>query len=92
MNLAANPNRIREVFVAAVRMAGEQRAAYLSEACAGDETLRQRVDDLLAAHEQAGSSLASPAVEAPLTADLDPPGFDTLAALMSELDEGDAAR
>ena len=77
MNLAADPRRVREVFVAAVRMAADDREAYLCDACAGDETLRQRVQDLLAAHEQAGSFLASPAVEAPLTADLDPPIFLT---------------
>jgi serine/threonine protein kinase/tetratricopeptide (TPR) repeat protein len=35
----------------------EQRGAYLSDACAADPALRQRVDALLAAYEQAGSFL-----------------------------------
>src|SRR5687768_18501931 len=61
MNPATAPNKAREVFVAALRIAPEQRAAYLAEACAGDEALRRRVNDLLAAHEQAGSFLESPA-------------------------------
>ena len=34
-----------------------QRQAYLYEACGGDAALRQKVDALLAAHEQAGSFL-----------------------------------
>lgn len=35
----------------------EERAAYLSEACGNDAELRQRVELLLAAHEDAGSFL-----------------------------------
>jgi hypothetical protein len=34
-----------------------QRAAFLVEACAGDEVLRQEVETLLVAYEQAGSFL-----------------------------------
>jgi eukaryotic-like serine/threonine-protein kinase len=40
-----------------------RRATFLVEACAGDEALRQEVEALLAAHERAGSFLASPALE-----------------------------
>jgi serine/threonine protein kinase/Tol biopolymer transport system component len=38
-----------------------RRASFLVQACDGDEALRQEVEALLAAHEQAGSFLASEA-------------------------------
>ncbi len=41
-----------------------RRAAFLVQACAGDESLRREVEALLAAHEQAGSFLGSPLTEA----------------------------
>ena len=37
-----------------------ERSAYLDEACRGDAALCARVDELIAAHERAGSFLASP--------------------------------
>src|SRR5262245_432985 len=40
----------------------EARAAYLTRACAGAPGLRARLEALLAAHEQAGSFLESPAL------------------------------
>jgi TolB-like protein/Tfp pilus assembly protein PilF/predicted Ser/Thr protein kinase len=40
-----------------------ERGAFLDEACAGDETLRQDVESLLASTEQIDSFLESPAVE-----------------------------
>ncbi|HVK18264.1 MAG TPA: hypothetical protein VM533_15085 [Fimbriiglobus sp.] len=36
-----------------------ERAAYLDRACAGNPTLRQEVEQLLAAHDQAGTFLVS---------------------------------
>jgi len=50
-----------EIFVAAVAIqtAGE-RAAYLDRACVGDTALRQRVEQLLAAHNRAGDFLEKP--------------------------------
>ena len=51
-----------EVFNAARRLADPaERVAYLDSACAGDAGLRQRVEALLAAYEQAASFLESPA-------------------------------
>jgi len=41
-----------------------ERRAYLDRACAGDLTLRQEVESLLAAAERAGSFLESPAAGA----------------------------
>src|ERR1022692_4606120 len=49
------------IFDAAIELPPEQRAAYVQEACAGDDTLRQRVEALLRAHEWAGTFMDSPA-------------------------------
>lgn len=38
----------------------EARAAYLDEACAGDDTLRERVESLLAASAKLGNFLETP--------------------------------
>ena len=52
------PPSARSVFDHALEIdSPARRQAYLSEACGGDATLRQKVDALLAAHEQAGSFL-----------------------------------
>jgi hypothetical protein len=51
------------VFDAALESPPEQRAAYLAEACARDEALRQRVEALLRAHETAGAFMERPAVD-----------------------------
>ena len=40
-----------------------ERAAFLDEACGGDESLRQQVEVLLTAHEVAGSFIERPAFE-----------------------------
>jgi serine/threonine protein kinase/formylglycine-generating enzyme required for sulfatase activity len=40
-----------------------ERAAYLDEACAGNETLRKQVEELLSAYEAAGDFLQAPAAD-----------------------------
>ncbi len=52
----------REVVVlnAALELHGAKRSAYLDEACSGDVALRQRVEELLRAHEQAENFLRAP--------------------------------
>ena len=50
------------IFDAAIELPPERRAAYVQEACANDEALRQRVEALLRAHESAGSFMDRPAV------------------------------
>ena len=40
-----------------------ERAAFLVEACAGDDELRREVESLLAVHEQAEGFMATPALE-----------------------------
>jgi serine/threonine protein kinase len=57
----------REIFTAALnRENAADRAAFLDEACAGDAGLRQRVELLLAEHEQLGSFLESHTPDATL--------------------------
>ena len=55
--------QLDKLFHSALERGPAARAAFLDEACAGDEALRQRVEALLAAHEQAGSFIESPAME-----------------------------
>jgi WD40 repeat protein len=52
------------IFDAAMELPPERREAYLREACADDETLRQRVEALLRAHESAENFMDKPAVAA----------------------------
>ncbi len=61
--MPADPNRVRDVFLAAVELPPDQRPDYLTEACGGDADLRTEVDRLLAAHADPDSILepASPA-------------------------------
>src|SRR6266404_9609289 len=49
------------VFSTARRLPADERAAYLDEACAGDAVLRQRVEELLVAGDEAGGFLQEPA-------------------------------
>jgi eukaryotic-like serine/threonine-protein kinase len=64
--MPADPNRVRDVFLAAVELPPEQRPAYLAEACGGDADLRAEVDRLLAANADPDSILEPPP---PTTAD-----------------------
>ena len=55
--MPADPNRVRDVFLAAVELSPEQRPAYLAEACGGDADLRAEVDRLLVANADPDSIL-----------------------------------
>lgn len=60
-----NPERwqqIDQLLAATLELPAEQRAAFLAEACAEDETLRQEVESLLRADERAASFIEAPAV------------------------------
>ena len=65
--MPADPNRVRDVFLAAVELSPEQRPGYLAEACRGDAELRAEVDRLLAANAAPDSILepASPTRRTP---------------------------
>src|SRR5208282_1971166 len=54
-----------EVFNAALKLPVAERVAYLDQACAGDTALRQRVEELLQASDEAGAFLESPAAVPP---------------------------
>src|SRR5262245_47217778 len=55
--------QIESLYYAALERDTAQRAAFLTEACAGDEELRREVESLLAVHEQAEGFLAASALE-----------------------------
>src|ERR1039457_277466 len=59
------PDRELAVFSAARLLPVGERAAYLDEACAGDAALRQRVEELLQASDEAGRFLENPAAGPP---------------------------
>src|SRR5262249_44282229 len=53
----------RELFIAALKITEPaKRAAWLDRECRGDAALRQRIDVLLRAFDNAGSLLDNPAV------------------------------
>ncbi len=60
--------REQALFAAALDRPVDERAAFLAGACHGDPALRQRLEALLAAHEQPATELALPAAEAAATA------------------------
>ena len=51
----------REIFKSALEREASERAAFLREACAGDESLRLEVESLLSSLEEGGSFLETPA-------------------------------
>ncbi len=66
-------SRVESIFFAALQKESpEERAAYLDEACAGDEDLRRRVEALLGAHPRLGSFLKGHAAELVATEDMPP--------------------
>ncbi|HWY51136.1 MAG TPA: protein kinase [Chthoniobacterales bacterium] len=55
--------QINDLFQSAVERAPEERAAFLDEACHGDEGLCREVESLLASYERAENFIESPAFE-----------------------------
>ncbi len=55
--MSEQPNHEINVLNAALELHGAERLAFLDRSCAGDRALRQQVESLLRAHEQAGSFL-----------------------------------
>lgn len=53
--------QVKQIFNSAVRYETVERSAFLLDACGDDETLRQEVESLIAAHEKDGSFIDSPA-------------------------------
>src|SRR5262245_4327626 len=91
--MSQGETRIEAVFLRALEIQSpEERAAYLQQACAGDEVLRRRVERMLAAQPQLGSFLNQNAAEMVLTSDQ--PAADRLGTrigpykLLQEIGEG----
>ncbi len=61
---ADREQRIDDLFHVALARPLAERAAFLAEACDGDEELRREVSSLLAAHEGADGFMEKPVVEA----------------------------
>src|ERR1035441_10137794 len=59
------PDRELAVFSDARKLPEQERAAFLDKACVGDAALRQRVEELLQAKDEAGDFLESPAAVPP---------------------------
>jgi serine/threonine protein kinase/Tol biopolymer transport system component len=55
--------QVKEIFHSALEREPAERRAFLRDACAGDEPLRQEVETLIAAHEETGSFIDAPAYE-----------------------------
>src|SRR5215831_16592842 len=55
--------KLDQIFHAAVGRAPAERAKFIEENCAGDESLRQELNDLLSAHEQSNSFIEAPAAD-----------------------------
>jgi hypothetical protein len=67
--MAADPRRVKELFVAALELPDPQAwQAFLERECAGDAELRQRLEILLKAHDDPVSALERPLapVESPI--------------------------
>jgi serine/threonine-protein kinase len=61
--MSDDPGRDVAIFTEALRLPRAERAAFLEQACAGDEDLRRKVLALLAAHERLGDFLEKPPFE-----------------------------
>lgn len=59
--------QIEELYEAVLRLDPAERESFLSLTCAGDEALREKLESLIAAAEQADSFLEEPAVGLSLT-------------------------
>ena len=60
--------RIKALFHQALDLSSAERTSFLDDACRGDLELRNQVESLLLANDQAGEFIASPAlVEAGLS-------------------------
>jgi len=56
--------RIARIFDAALKVTPAERVEFLAEACAGDDSLRQEVQLLIASHERSGEFIDTPAYQA----------------------------
>jgi serine/threonine protein kinase/Tol biopolymer transport system component len=74
--------KIKDIFQAALDRAPEERSAFVSQACEGNEELRKEVESLISSDGRTGAFLDSPAYEA---------AAETLVNEKSELKPGQTA-
>jgi hypothetical protein len=55
--------QIESLFYAALACPPPERQGRLNQTCSGDAALRQEVESLIAAHDQADSMISSPVLE-----------------------------
>src|SRR5690349_9695317 len=55
--------QVKEIFNSAINYRPEERGVFISEACSGDELLRNEVESLIASHERTGTFIDQPAFE-----------------------------
>ena len=60
-----NPSQVERVFAEALALSDPDRAAYLDEACQGNEALRAEIESLLAAHADSAALLETSPVLRP---------------------------
>jgi serine/threonine protein kinase len=58
--MTPNSGRALELFTEAVQLPVEQRVAFLDQVCAGDETLRHKIEALLKSNDRVGDFLEEP--------------------------------
>src|ERR1051325_10709972 len=67
--MAESPQRQKELFLQALDLAPDKRAAFLAQACGGDAALRGEIDAMLQAHGTPDSFLDKPAAALGATVD-----------------------
>jgi hypothetical protein len=61
------PGREAAIFIRANQLPAHKRAAFLEQACAGDENLRHKLESLLNASDRSGAFLEKPVIPEALT-------------------------
>src|SRR5271154_5836515 len=67
-----SPNREEVIFEAALKLPLEQRADYLQKTCGDDAALRERIEGLLKAYQDAGGFMEEPAARKTIVLSLSP--------------------
>lgn len=67
--MSVDPQQVRDLFIATMKLPPEQWADYLDKACGPDQTLHSRVRHLLEAYRQADSFLEEVTGGSPATVD-----------------------
>jgi serine/threonine protein kinase/tetratricopeptide (TPR) repeat protein len=78
--MTVEADKLRELFLAALKVPAGGREAYLRQACTGTGDLRERVELLIQAHEELGS--IAPSAEAEVGPTIDQPMTETPGTLI----------